>query len=141
LNRAQAHHSAARWDSRPWRSAAVGGQAEPHGVEALVVGELLEERRNARGLPLPDHFLERLLHRVRDEIAANVEVAHEPARRQRVDERDRGVREERQRDQQRHEESKGEAHARASAGWAVDGTPIVRLRCNKPYPTVTRAAA
>jgi len=38
-------------------------------------------------------------------------------------------------------QSKGQRLARASAGWAVDGTPIVRLRCNKPYPTVTRAAA
>ncbi len=45
-----------------------------------------------------------------DQVRPDVEVAHEPARHQRVDERHRRVREQRERDQQRNEKAKRQAH-------------------------------
>jgi len=51
--------------------------------------------------PLADQFAERVVHRVRDQVRADVEVAHEPAQHQRVGERHRGPREQAQREEQR----------------------------------------
>ena len=129
------------------------------GKRAVAIGAALSDRHNptayrrsslvsrwkkpehARGSAGLDELLERLLDRVGDEVRTHVEIADEPARRQRVDERDRGVGEEPKRDEQRHEKPKRQAHGWASAGWAVDGTPILRLQCNKPYRPMTRAGA
>src|SRR6185369_15241212 len=79
--------------------------AKPDRVQALVAGEALEVREDARRRTRLHHLLERLLRRVGDQVAAHVEIAHEPARRQHVDERYCRVSEERQRDEQRYEEA------------------------------------
>ena len=53
---------------------------------------------------------------VGNQAGANVEIAHEPAHREAVDERQHGVREGRQDQQQRDDEPEGQAHATGSAG-------------------------
>jgi hypothetical protein len=81
-------------------------EAESDGVQALIGGEAMEETQDARRGSRADQFLQWFLDRGGDEVGTNVQVTHEPARHQRVDERYRGVGENTEGHQQRNEESK-----------------------------------
>jgi hypothetical protein len=79
-------------------------------VEPLVLDRAEEELPHARATAFPHELRELLLHRIRDEPRARLEIAHPPAQRQRVDERNERQREQRQRDRERGNESQGESY-------------------------------
>ena len=69
--RARAPSSAARSGTRRWRSAwRRSDRHKPDRVQALVRGQALEEGGDARRRARLDQLLERLLHRVGDEVAS-----------------------------------------------------------------------
>jgi hypothetical protein len=86
------------------RSLAVG-RAHPHRVQALVAGQPTEELLEPQPVAGQQQFRHRLLHGVGNQVGTHVQVAREPAQDLGVDQRHRRVSGDRQRDQQRHEET------------------------------------
>jgi len=86
-----------------------------HREHALVLGEAGEVREQAVAVVAAHEVVHALARRVRHQRGAHVEVAHEPAEDQPVDQRHDPVAEQPQREQQRQHESEGQAHGSPSA--------------------------
>ena len=84
-----------------------GAIAQADGEDALALHDALEVALHARlGAARLAHQLgERLLRGLRDERAARIEVAHEPLEGQPIDQRHHRVRDRRQREGERYDES------------------------------------
>ncbi len=84
--------------------------AERDCVQALVLQRAVEQTIDpARGTLLHE-IGELILHRVGHELRADVEIAHPPAQRQLIDQRNEHVREQRKRQHQRPDEPQRQAH-------------------------------
>ena len=84
--------------------------AEGHGVDAFVFGDARQRLDDPRGVAGTNRIRDRLADGVRNQAGANVQIAHEPAHGEAVDERQHRVGECRQDDQQRDDEPEGKAH-------------------------------
>ena len=101
----------------------VRQRAEPRAVDPLVFRNGGQDRANPRTIAGLDGLLDGWLHRVRNQTRADVQIPHEPADREVVDERQHGIRECRQHQEQRDDEAKGEAHAVARVEFESPRSP------------------
>src|SRR5207249_8471790 len=94
----------------------AGWVAETDREQALVLHDPVEKAQYLRSRAFPDEVPQRILDRVRDERGADVEVAHEPLKREPVDERYNGVRDGRERDGEGNDEPKRQSHVDSCRG-------------------------